>query len=99
MNKDIYQYFLDTQEAAEELMTETLFGKSLDQIADILVEMKQSRLFQQFQDYVVVLPVVSFNGSGYDINLNKQYGLLSLMAEDGIQFSAKKANRYMAIGS
>lgn len=57
------------------------------------------RLRGQVVSYLSQLPVLSFNGGMYDINLNKTHGLMTFLTTDGINFCARKANRYMAIAT
>jgi hypothetical protein len=55
-------------------------------------------LKSQFDNWYLALPIISFNGSKYDINLMKQYLHKSL--EDygeSVSFSIKKANSYMSL--
>ena len=55
-------------------------------------------LRDQFSRWLSVLPIISFNGSKYDINLMKQYLFKSLdILNENVQFSIKKANSYMSI--
>ena len=55
-------------------------------------------LCAQFSRWLSVLPIISFNGSKYDINLMKQYLFKSLdILNENVQFSIKKANSYMSI--
>ena len=101
MNKAIWQYFLDIQEIAHGLMRQKMerqFGMPFEALID-LIKLTNPRLALGLISYVKQLPVLNYNGSSYDINLNKSHGLLSLMASDNIQFSAKKANKYMSIGT
>ena len=105
MNKAIYEHFLSIQAEAYKLMKkkiERIFECKFDDLVEKLEnEYSQKRLAKALIGYVKQLPVLNFNGAMYDINLNKKHGLLSLMASDGggIEFAAKKANRYMSIGT
>jgi len=52
----------------------------------------------QFDNWYLTLPIVSFNGSKYDINLMKQYLYKSLEDHgETVSFSIKKANSYMSL--
>ena len=55
-------------------------------------------LKSQFENWYLALPVLSFNGAKYDINLMKQYLHKSLEdCGEFVSFSIKKANSYMSI--
>ena len=59
---------------------------------------RATSLKAQFENWYLALPVLSFNGAKYDINLMKQYLHKSL--EDygeSVSFSIKKANSYMSL--
>ena len=57
-------------------------------------------LKKQFENWYMVLPVLSFNGSKYDINLMKQYLHKSLLNYGQVvDFAIKKANAYMSLKS
>lgn len=102
MNKAIFDYFLQASEKACRLMKykiRRIFGRSFDEVCACLREKKANRMADQLLAYVTSLPVLSFNGGNYDINLNKKHGMLSILAGLGITFSAKKANKYMSIGT
>ena len=54
--------------------------------------------FYNFFRWMVEVPVLSFNGSKYDINLMKQYLHKSLAdINETVSFAIKKANSYMAL--
>ena len=55
-------------------------------------------LKSQFDNWYLALPVLSFNGSKYDINLMKQYLHKSLEdCGETVSFAIKKANAYMSL--
>jgi hypothetical protein len=57
-----------------------------------------SSLKSQFENWYLALPILSFNGAKYDINLMKQYLHKSLEdCGEFVSFSIKKANSYMSI--
>jgi len=52
----------------------------------------------QFENWYLSMPVLSFNGSKYDINLMKQYLHKSLEdCGEEVAFTIKKANSYMSL--
>ena len=52
----------------------------------------------QFENWYLSMPVLSFNGSKYDINLMKQYLHKSLNdVGETVSFAVKKANSYMSL--
>jgi hypothetical protein len=52
----------------------------------------------QFENWYLAIPVLSFNGSKYDINLMKQYLHKSLEDRgEEVSFTIKKANAYMSL--
>ena len=52
----------------------------------------------QFENWYLAMPVLSFNGSKYDINLMKQYLHKSLEdCGEEVSFTIKKANAYMSL--
>ena len=52
----------------------------------------------QFENWYLSMPVLSFNGSKYDINLMKQYLHKSLEdCDEEASFTMKKANAYMSL--
>ena len=54
----------------------------------------------QFENWYLSMPVLSFNGSKYDINLMKQYLHKSLEdCGEEVSFTIKKANSYMSLKS
>ena len=58
----------------------------------------EKSLYSQFFRWMVEVPVLSFNGSKYDINLMKQYLHKSLSdINETVSFAIKKANSYMAL--
>ena len=57
-----------------------------------------SSLKAQFENWYLALPILSFNGAKYDLNLMKQYLHKSLEdCGEFVTFSIKKANSYMSI--
>ena len=55
-------------------------------------------LKSQFDNWYLALPVLSFNGSKYDINLMKQYLHKSLEdCGETVSFAIKQANAYMSL--
>ena len=59
---------------------------------------KATSLKSQFENWYLAVPVLSFNGSKYDINLMKHY-LHKSLEDNGefVSFSIKKANSYMSL--
>ena len=59
---------------------------------------EENSLYSQFFRWMCEVPVLSFNGSKYDINLMKQYLHKSLNdIDETVSFAIKKANSYMAL--
>jgi len=59
---------------------------------------EENSLYSQFFQWMCEVPVLSFNGSKYDINLMKQYLHKSLAdINETVSFAIKKANSYMAL--
>ncbi len=56
------------------------------------------KVVPQSENWYLALPVLSFNGAKYDINLMKQY-LHKSLEDNGefVSFSIKKANSYMSL--
>ena len=53
---------------------------------------------ERFKNWCSVIPVVSFNGSKYDINLMKQYLHQSLNNyEQNVDITIKRTNTYMSL--
>ncbi|NBO67009.1 MAG: hypothetical protein EBU88_19555, partial [Acidobacteria bacterium] len=59
---------------------------------------KSTSLKSQFENWYLALPVLSFNGAKYDINLMKKF-LHKALEDHGefVSFSIKKANSYMSL--
>ena len=61
---------------------------------------KATSLKSQFENWYLALPVLSFNGAKYDINLMKQYLHKSLEDyNEFVSFSIKKSNSYMSLNT
>ena len=59
---------------------------------------EEDSLYSQFFRWMCEIPVLSFNGSKYDINLMKQYLHKSLKdIDETVSFAIKKSNSYMAL--
>ena len=62
------------------------------------IMLNATSLKTQFENWYLAMPVLSFNGSKYDINLMKQYLHKSLEdCGEEVSFTIKKANAYMSL--
>jgi len=87
LNRRFYRYL--TAMAAK--------AKSLEEVRfEIDREVCEGKQGEQF-DKLFMLPVVGFNSGGYDLLLNKNYGLYHLFSEDGIDNPIKKGKQYLML--
>jgi len=87
LNKRFYTYLVDMAAKAKELEEERF---------NIDHDVCQGKQGEQF-DKLFMFPVVGFNSGGYDLLLNKNYGLYHLFAEDGIDNPIKKGKQYLML--
>lgn len=106
MNAAMYNYTKQASQVARGLMIEkfnNLFGDTEELIERLWDKENLNKPFyaKGLEEYISQIPLISFNGGGYDMNLNKSYGLISILSSEtgGISFSALKANKYMAIAN
>jgi hypothetical protein len=101
INKSLVACLLEASSVAGKLMTEKLqclFGMSFERLLDALNDFKEFNN-KALESWISQLPCFVFNGGKYDINLNKKHGLMNALIADTIQFTAKKAHKYMAIAT
>jgi hypothetical protein len=104
MNIALVEYLNKISDAACALMkikiASVLGFDTFDDVIEKLVSIPSGKtLSKNLIDYVTQLPVLSFNGGKYDINLNKTHSLFSALLgdEEGFDFTIKKANAYMLL--
>ena len=65
--------------------------------AEVLKSISDESLLAQFVSYLEELPVISFNGARYDLNVLKKYLIPVLVKSDSIKYVIKKGSSYMTI--
>ena len=89
--KEMVDYLLEISDQAASLLREE-FEPYSDKISSSFLE-------EQFESYLSQMPVLSFNGSSYDLKVLKQY-LIPLFVElDSLKFIIKKGTGYMVIAT
>ena len=68
-----------------------------EKFAPILTKIKSERLREDFEGYIGQLPVISFNGSKYDLNVMRKYLIPIIVNQHSFRFMIKKGSAYLTI--
>ena len=70
-----------------------------DKFEGVIDSIPSENLKDQFMEYLEELPVLSFNGARYDLNVMRQHLIPTLIESDGIKFVIKKGLSYLTINT
>ena len=87
--KDLVAYLREVSLASSSLLRE--------KFAHILAIISDEKLKASLESYLDELPVISFNGARYDLNVMRKYLIPELVKTGSIQYVVKKGCSYMTI--